>query len=54
MHNTLIYNELWNDICDSDIAPTKPTDATYLEKWNLKDEKALSLLCSFVTECWSL
>jgi hypothetical protein len=50
MHNTLFYNELWCDICDGDTAPTKPTDATYLAKWNLKDEKALALLCSSVTE----
>jgi hypothetical protein len=50
MQNTLIYNELWRDIYDGDTAPTKPTDATSLEKWNLKDEKALALLRSFVTE----
>jgi hypothetical protein len=39
MQNTLIYNELWYDICDGDTAPTKTTDATSLAKWNLKDEK---------------
>jgi hypothetical protein len=50
MHNTLIYNELWHDIYDGDIASTNPTDATYLPKWNLKDEKSLSFLCFFVTE----
>jgi hypothetical protein len=50
MHNTLIYNELWRDICDGDIAPTKPIHATSLSKWKLKDEKALGLLRSFVTE----
>jgi CRISPR/Cas system CSM-associated protein Csm2 small subunit len=50
MQNTLIYNELWRDICDGDIAQTKPTNATYLTKWHLKDEKALALLCSSVTE----
>ena len=50
MHNTLIYNELWRDIRDGDTTPTKPIDATSLEKWNLKDEKELSLLCSFVIE----
>jgi hypothetical protein len=50
MQNMLIYNELWRDIGDGDIAPTKPTDATYLAKWNLKVEKKLTLLRSFVTE----
>ena len=50
MQNTLIYNELWRDICDGDTTPTKPTDATSLAKWNLKDEKELSLLCSSVTK----
>jgi hypothetical protein len=50
MHNTLIYNELWHDICDGDTAPTKPTDATSLAKWNLKDEKALAFLCSSITK----
>jgi hypothetical protein len=50
MHNTLIYNELWCDIFDGDISPNKPTDATSLAKWNLNDEKSISLLHSFVTE----
>jgi hypothetical protein len=50
MHNTLIYNELWCDTCDGDTTPIKPTNATSLAKWNLKDEKTLVLLCSFVTE----
>jgi hypothetical protein len=50
MHNILVYNELWHDICDGDTAPTKPTDATSIDKWNLKDKKALALLCSCVTE----
>jgi hypothetical protein len=47
MQNTLIYNELWRDICDGD---TDPTDAASLAKWKLKDEKALALLHSSVTE----
>jgi hypothetical protein len=46
----LIYNELWHDIYDGDTAPTKPIDATSLEKWNLKDEKALALLHPSVTK----
>jgi hypothetical protein len=50
MQNTLIYNELWCDICDGDTAPTNPTDTTSLAKWNLKDEKGLALMRSSVTE----
>jgi hypothetical protein len=50
MQNTLIYNELWHDICDGDTTPAKPTDVASLEKWKLKDEKELALLCSSVTE----
>jgi hypothetical protein len=49
MRNTLIYNELWHDICYGYTTPTKTTNAT-LAKWNLKDEKALALLHSSVTE----
>jgi hypothetical protein len=30
MQNTLIYNELWCDICDGDTAPTNPIDDTSL------------------------
>jgi hypothetical protein len=48
MHNTLIYNELWFEICDGDTSPTKPTNIAPLEKWQLRDEKTLSLLCYFV------
>ena len=50
MHNTLMYKELWCDICDGDTAPTNPIDATSLETCNLKDEKSLSFLRSSVTE----
>jgi hypothetical protein len=39
MQNTLIYNELWHDICDGDTPPTKPIDVAPLAKWELKDEK---------------
>jgi hypothetical protein len=46
----LIYNELWHDIYDGDTAPTKPIDATSLEKWILEDEKALALLHPSVTK----
>ena len=39
-----------NYICDGDIAPTNPIDATPLAKLKLRDEKALALLHSSVTE----
>jgi hypothetical protein len=39
MESTLIYNELWKDICSGDKKPTKPTKVGPLAKWELKDEK---------------
>ena len=27
MQSTLIYNELWKDVCNGDKTPTKPNDA---------------------------
>lgn len=50
MQNTLIYNELWKDVCNGDKAPTKPNDARESAKWELKDEKALALLKSSVSD----
>jgi len=50
MQNTLIYNELWKDVCIGDKAPTKPNDARESAKWELKDEKALALLKSSVSD----
>jgi hypothetical protein len=38
---TLIYNELWSDICNEDTKPNKPTDVTTLAKWEIKNAKAL-------------
>jgi len=32
IESTLIYKELWQDICDGDIKPNKPTDAAALAK----------------------
>jgi hypothetical protein len=50
MQNTLIYNELWCDICDGDIAPTKPIDTAPLAKWKLRDENELALLRSSISK----
>eukprot|EP00253_Pinus_taeda_P033744 PITA_33744 len=47
---TLIYNELWHDICDGDIKPNKPTYAATLEKWEVKNGKALALIKSSVND----
>ena len=47
--NTLIYNDLWRGICDADPTSTKPTNATSLEKWELKNEKSLSLIHSSIS-----
>jgi hypothetical protein len=33
MQNTLIYNELWKDVCNGDKNPTKPTDSRELAIW---------------------
>ena len=49
MQNTLIYNELWKDVCNGDKHPTKPIDAKELARWELKDENILALLKYFVT-----
>ena len=44
IQSTLIYNELWKGICNSQ--PTKLTIPDQLAKWELKDEKALALIHS--------
>eukprot|EP00253_Pinus_taeda_P028910 PITA_28910 len=50
IESTLIYNELWQGICDGDVKPNKPTDATALEKWEVKNAKALALIKSSVND----
>jgi len=47
---TLIYNELWQDICDGDIKPNRPADVASLEKWEVKNVKALTLIKSLVND----
>lgn len=44
IESTLIYNELWHEICDGNIKPNKPTDAASLAKWEVKEGKALALI----------
>jgi len=57
MEITLIYNEIWKEICNSDVKETKPIDTTSLAKWELKDERALALSylkmkkCMFILKC---
>ena len=50
IESTLIYNELWFDICNEDTKPTKSTDATTLAKWEVKNGKALALIKSSVND----
>eukprot|EP00253_Pinus_taeda_P013735 PITA_13735 len=47
---TLIYNELWQGICDGDVKPNKPTNADSLAKWEIKNAKALALIKSSVND----
>ena len=48
IQSTLIYNELWKGVCNAQ--PTKPTNPDQLAKWELKDEKALALIHSTVSD----
>ena len=48
--STLIYNELWQGICDGDVKPNKPTDVVALAKWEVKNAKALALIKYFVND----
>jgi hypothetical protein len=50
MQNTLIFNDLWKYICNGEKAPIKLINARELAKWELRDEKALALLRSYVTD----
>lgn len=50
IESTLVYNELWQGICDGDIKSNKPTDAATLAKWEVKNAKALSLIKSSVND----
>ena len=42
----MIYNELWQDVCDGDVKPNKHTDVDSLAKWDIKNSKALALIKS--------
>jgi hypothetical protein len=50
--NTLIFNDLWEEICEGndDNDPEQPTDARQLVIWKSKDKKAHALISSSVTE----
>jgi hypothetical protein len=50
IESTLIYNELWRDICNEDTKPNNPTYATTLAKWEVKNAKALALIKSSVND----
>jgi hypothetical protein len=50
--NTLIFNDLWEEICEGkdDNDPEKPTDARQLVIWKSKDKKTHALISVPVTE----
>jgi hypothetical protein len=50
--NTLIFNDLWEEICEGkdDNDPEQPTDARKLAIWKSKDKKAHALIYASVTE----
>lgn len=50
IESTIIYNELWQDICDGDIKPNKPTYVSSLAKWEVKNVKALAFIKSSVND----
>lgn len=50
IESTLIYNELWQGICDGDVKPNKPTNADALEKWEIRNAKALAIIKSSVND----
>ena len=51
--NTLIFNDLWDDVCESkdeNADPEQPTDAKELIIWKGKDKKAYALIAASITE----
>jgi len=50
IEHTMIFNNIWDDICDGDTKPTKPTAGKELAIWTNKDKKAYTLIFAFVSE----
>ena len=53
IQSTLIYNELWKGVYNAQPTKpnqTKPTNPDQLAKWELKDERALALIHSTVSD----
>jgi hypothetical protein len=50
--NTLIFNDLWEEICEGkdDNEPEQPTDARQLAIWKSKYKKAHALIYASVIE----
>ncbi|XP_057866584.1 uncharacterized protein LOC131074052 [Cryptomeria japonica] len=51
--NTLIFDNMWDDVCESkgdSEAPKQPTDAKELIFWKSKDKKAYALIAASVSE----
>ena len=47
---SLIYNEIWRDVCDGDVKTNKPTNATLIAKREIKNAKALALIKSSISD----
>jgi hypothetical protein len=50
IESTLIYNEIWRDICNEDTKTNKTTDVATLAKREFKNSKALALIKSSVND----
>ena len=50
IERTLIYNKLWQYVCDGDVKINKPTYADSIAKWEIKNAKLLSLIKSLLND----
>ena len=52
INNTLIFNDLWEEVCEGkeNKDPEQPTDDKQLAIWKSKDKKAYALIFASVTE----
>jgi hypothetical protein len=50
IEHTLIFNAIWDGICDGDTLPTKPIIDKELSIWMNKNKKAYASIVSFVSE----
>lgn len=50
IEHTLIFNDIWDGICDRDTSPTKPMEHKEISIWINKDKKAYGLIIAFLSE----